>query len=153
MILKQAEKKLWMRHHPTGVVDFGSEVQGVQEKLCFFIIFCNPSIAYIAVRALQSSQRNVSVQSLLLVIFCTPNSSRVLARERWQTCENSWKKIGKRSSILRFKITFVIVRLGFIHHPSSSKKLGPFTQPAQLCHHSCCKVIALLMPTSLTTKY
>ena len=30
--------------------------------------------------------------SYWLVIFCTPNSSRVLARERWQTFENSWKK-------------------------------------------------------------
>ena len=26
------------------------------------------------------------------VIFCTTNSSRVLARERWQTFEQSWKK-------------------------------------------------------------
>ena len=30
--------------------------------------------------------------SYWLVIFCTTNSSRVLARERWQTFENSWKK-------------------------------------------------------------
>ena len=29
--------------------------------------------------------------SYWLVIFCTTNSSRVLARERWQTVENSWK--------------------------------------------------------------
>ena len=41
-------------------------LQGVQEKLCFFIIHCNPSLAYIAVRDLQSSQRNASVESLLL---------------------------------------------------------------------------------------
>ena len=41
-------------------------IQGVQEILCFFTIHCNPSLAYIAVRDLQSSQRNVSVQSLLL---------------------------------------------------------------------------------------
>ena len=41
-------------------------IQGVQEKLCFFTIHCNPSLAYIAVRDLQSSQRNASVQSLLL---------------------------------------------------------------------------------------
>ena len=34
--------------------------------LCFFTIHCNPSQAYIAVRDLQSSQRNESVQSLLL---------------------------------------------------------------------------------------
>ena len=25
-------------------------IQGVQEKLCFFLIHCNPSLAYIAVR-------------------------------------------------------------------------------------------------------
>ena len=30
--------------------------------------------------------------SYWLVIFGTTNSSRVLARERWQTYENSWKK-------------------------------------------------------------
>ena len=29
--------------------------------------------------------------SYWLVIFCTTNSNRVLARERWQTFENSWK--------------------------------------------------------------
>ena len=33
-------------------------VQGVQEKLCFFTIHCNPSLAYIAGRDLQSSKRN-----------------------------------------------------------------------------------------------
>ena len=38
-------------------------IQGVQEKLCFFIIHCNPSLAGIAVRDLQIS---ASVQSLLL---------------------------------------------------------------------------------------
>ena len=42
------------------------EIQGVQEKLCFFTILCNPSLAYIAVRDLQSSQRIASVQSLRL---------------------------------------------------------------------------------------
>ena len=41
-------------------------VQGVQEKLCFFTVHCNPSLAYIAVKDLQSSKRNASVQSLLL---------------------------------------------------------------------------------------
>ena len=43
-----------------------NKLQGVQEKLCFFTIHYNPSLAYIAVRDLQSSQRNASVQSLLL---------------------------------------------------------------------------------------
>ena len=66
-------------------------IQGVQEKLCFFTIPCNPSLA---VRDLQSSQRNASVQSLLLAgnFFCSTNSSLLLARERWQTFENSLKK-------------------------------------------------------------
>ena len=41
-------------------------VQGVQEKMCFFTIHCNLSLAYIAVRDFQSSQLNASVQSLLL---------------------------------------------------------------------------------------
>ena len=47
-------------------VDACIYLQGVREKLCFFPIHCNPSLAYIAVRDLQSSQRNASVQSLLL---------------------------------------------------------------------------------------
>ena len=42
-------------------------LQGVQEKLCLCTIHCNPSLAYIAVRDLQSSQRYASVQSFLLV--------------------------------------------------------------------------------------
>ena len=41
-------------------------VHGDQEKLCFFTINCNPSLAYIAVRDLQNSQRNANVHSLLL---------------------------------------------------------------------------------------
>ena len=41
-------------------------VRGDQEKLCFFTFNCNPSLAYIAVRDLQSSQRKASEQSLLL---------------------------------------------------------------------------------------
>ena len=62
-------------------------IQGVQEKLCFFTIHRNPSLVCIAVRDLKS------LQSLLLAgNFCTTNSSRVLARERWQTFENSWGK-------------------------------------------------------------
>ena len=42
------------------------DIQDVRDKLCSFIINCKPSLAYIAVRDLQSSQRNVSEQSLLL---------------------------------------------------------------------------------------
>ena len=44
-------------------------IQGVQEKLCFFTIHCNPSLLYITVRDLQGSQHNASVQSLLLADF------------------------------------------------------------------------------------
>ena len=54
---------IFSKQHP---VPFTHKVQGSQEKLCFFTIHCNPSLAYIAVRDLQCSQRNVSVQSLLL---------------------------------------------------------------------------------------
>ena len=39
---------------------------GCSEKMCFFTIHFNPSLVYIAVKDLQSSQRNASVQSLLL---------------------------------------------------------------------------------------
>ena len=59
----------------------------------FSTIHCNPSLTYVAVRDLQSSQRNASVQQLLLAgNFCKTNSSRELARERWRTSENSWEK-------------------------------------------------------------
>ena len=57
-------------------------VQGVQEKLCFFgTIHCNPSLAYIAVRDLQSSQRNASVQSLLLAGISFYNQQQPSAGE------------------------------------------------------------------------
>ena len=53
-------------HKTNPVKIFETFVQGVHEKLCFFTIHCNPSLAYIAVSDLQSSQRDASVQSLLL---------------------------------------------------------------------------------------
>ena len=57
-----------------------------------------PSFAYIAVRDLQSSQRNASVQSLLLAVnFCTINSCRVLARERWQIF---WRILDKKQYLM-----------------------------------------------------
>ena len=43
-----------------------AKIQCVQEKLCFLTIHCNSYLAYIAVKDLQSSHRNASVQSLLL---------------------------------------------------------------------------------------
>ena len=68
----------------------------VFRKNCGFSQFTAtpPSPTSLAVRDLQSSkQRNASVQSLLLADnFCTTNSSRVLARERWQNFENSREK-------------------------------------------------------------
>ena len=82
--------KLYIVH-----LNFSSNITdtGCSGKMCFFTIHCNPSFANIALRDLQSSQRIASVQhSYWLVIFCTTNSSRVLARERWQTFENSLKK-------------------------------------------------------------
>ena len=55
---------------------------GCSGKIVFFHIHCNPSLAHIAVRDYQSSQRNASVQSLLLAgnFFYTANNSRVLTR-------------------------------------------------------------------------
>ena len=74
-------------------------VEGVQEKLCFFTIHCNPSLAYIAVRDLQSSQRNASVQSLLLAVnfFLQP-----IAAECWRG------RGGKLSRILGIKTQYLM---------------------------------------------
>ena len=47
-------------------ISYTCYLQGVEEKMCFFTIHCNPSLAYIAVRDLQNSHRIASVQSLLL---------------------------------------------------------------------------------------
>ena len=58
-----------------------TDIQAVQEKLCFFKIHCNPSLASIAVRDLQSSQRNASVQSLLLAGNFLYNQSQPSACE------------------------------------------------------------------------
>ena len=69
------------------------DIQGAQEKLCWFHNSLHPSLAYIAVKTFKAfNAMRVYSRSYWLVIFCTTNSSRVLARERWQTCENSWKK-------------------------------------------------------------
>ena len=62
-------KSIWFLYSMNGCffkLPFIGKLQGVLEKLCFFTIHSNPFLAYIAVRALQSSQRNASVQSLLL---------------------------------------------------------------------------------------
>ena len=68
-------------------------VQGVHEKLCFFTIHCNPSLAYITEKTFKAlNAMRVYSHSYWLVNFCKTNSSRVLAKERLQTFENSWKK-------------------------------------------------------------
>ena len=60
----------------TTIDTFLNEYTGCSGKNVFFTIHYNPSLAYIAVRDLQSAQRNAGVQSLLLVgNFCTTNSS------------------------------------------------------------------------------
>ena len=86
-ILKLGEMK-----HQVRYMYIHFDIQGVQEKMCFFIIHCNPILAYIAVRDKALNAMQVYSHSYWLVIFCTANSSRVLTRERWQTFENSWKK-------------------------------------------------------------
>ena len=57
--------------------------------------------------------------SYWLVIFCTTNSSRLLARERWQTFENSWKEC--ENSPYTFWVWSILYRLLFasIHSPVS----------------------------------
>ena len=41
---------------------------------------------------MQNSQRNTSVQFLILAIFWKTHGSIVLARERWQNTKDSWRK-------------------------------------------------------------
>ena len=53
-----------------------------RKNCVFFTIHGNPSLAYIAVRDLQSSQRNASVQSLLLVSNFLYNQYQSSAGER-----------------------------------------------------------------------
>ena len=79
-------------------------IQGVQEKLCFSSSF----------------QHNASVQSLPLAgNFCTTNSSRVLARERWQPLEKPW---GILATSLEFRNTYIISMTNkpFKYHISNS---------------------------------
>ena len=73
-----------------------SQIQGVQEKFSFFTIHWNPSLAYITVRYLQSSQRNASEQSLLLAgIFEQP-----IAAECWREGGGKLSRIlGKKHNI------------------------------------------------------
>ena len=76
-------------------LDYGcpgkNQIQGVQEKLS-----SATSPIYIAARDCQRSQRNASVQPLLLApiwqISVQTIAAQALARDRWQNYENSWKK-------------------------------------------------------------
>merc|ERR1711860_43320 len=110
-------------------------IKGVQRKIVgfFFTIHCNPSLAYIAVyetfKALNATR--VYSRSYWLVIFCTTNSSRVLARERWQTFENSWKK----KQYLMNTLYFMISKMLFItlcQH--SMNHFLPFTKETKIYH-------------------
>ena len=61
--------RYWLtnRQKKISIIICSRVLQGVQEKLCFFTIHCNHSLAYIAVRDLQSSQRNVYHHPYLLI--------------------------------------------------------------------------------------
>ena len=61
-------------------------------NLCFLSIHCNPSLAYIDVRDLQSSQRNgVHSHSYWLFNFLYQQQPSAGDGDMWQTFENSWK--------------------------------------------------------------
>ena len=65
---------------------------GVFRKNCVFHNSLQPSLDYMAVKTFKTlNAMRVYSHSHWLLNFCTTNSSRVLARERWQTFENSRK--------------------------------------------------------------
>merc|ERR1711946_52473 len=67
---------------------------GVQEKLCFSKFTATPPWPTSLKETFEAlNAMRVYSHSYWLVIFCTTNSSRVLARERWQTFEIFWKKL------------------------------------------------------------
>ena len=69
---------------------------GCSGNLGFFTIHCNPSLAYIAVSPLKTLiAMRVYSHSYWLVFFFPTNSSRVLARVRWQ----SLRILGKKHNI------------------------------------------------------
>ena len=68
----------------------GDLATGCSLNIVYFIIHCNPSLPYIALRDLKAlNEMQVYSHSYWLVIFSTTNSCRVLARDRWQTFKNS----------------------------------------------------------------
>ena len=68
---------------------------GVQEKNAFFTIHCNSSLAYIAIRDLQISQRNASVQPLLVAgnFFVQP-----IAAEFWRGRDGKLSRILEKNN-------------------------------------------------------
>ena len=63
-----------------------------RKKLCFFHNSLQPLPRLHCCKRPSKLAMRVYSHSYCLVIFCTTNSSRVLARDRWQTFANSWKK-------------------------------------------------------------
>ena len=69
-------------------------IQGVEEKLCFFQIHYNPSLANIAPRDLKSFQLNASEKSIIGCPFSELGSWEFIKEERniFKTCFYSWSK-------------------------------------------------------------
>ena len=69
------------------------------------------------------NEMRVYSHSFPLVIFCTTNSSRVVARERWQTFENSWKKTQYLMNTLYFSVHLQTIYLSILgqHLPLRKK--------------------------------
>ena len=88
-----------------------SYVQGDNYKLCFFLIHCNVQTLNVEYKLIFT--RNLSVQLLLLAghfLNMTTSSPAVVARERWQNFENSWKNVYvhiKDLSILQYDVIFL----------------------------------------------
>ena len=74
-------------------ISLNTQIQGVQEKMCFSQFTATPPSPTSLSETLKAlNAMRVYSHSYWLVIFCTTNSSRVLAMERWQTFKNSMKK-------------------------------------------------------------
>ena len=86
------------RHTITNIKGKGKNqeyvLQGVHEKLWFFSQFTETPPSPTSLKEPFKALILMRVYSHFygLVVFCTTNHSQVLARERWQTFENSWKK-------------------------------------------------------------
>ena len=78
----------------SGIFKLFQGLQGVQEKWCFFHKSLQPlpRLQRCKRPSKLSTQYECTVSLLLADNFCTTNSSHVLARDSWQTSENSCKK-------------------------------------------------------------